>query len=147
MFRRLFGRKNKFDDAAKMEFATLIADLLALQLIVAGDVSIEDEQGLLKRKALGYVYGFVDASLRVKGHDMADLSIGVPILFHVFRKLWPNHAEKCLDFVVKNGASDALMMAGVMRGGQQYLDHQKPDAAGVPMGLGIFMIEGDKAPS
>ena len=145
MFRNLFGRKNKFDDAAKEKFASLIAELHALQLIVATDLSIEDEQGHLKRKSLGYVYGFVDAGLRVKGHDMADLSIGVPILFHVLRKLWPNHAKKCLDFVVKNGASDALMMVGVMHGGQQYLDFQKPDAAGVPMGLARFMTEGDKA--
>ena len=37
------------------------------------------------------------------------------------------------------------MMVGVMHGGQQYLDFQKPDAAGVPMGLARFMTEGDKA--
>jgi hypothetical protein len=33
------------------------------------------------------------------------------------------------------------LMAGVMRGGQQYLDCRKPNAPGVPTGLGIFLVE------
>jgi hypothetical protein len=50
-----------------------------------------------------------------------------------------------MDFIAKNIASDALMNVGVMLGGQQYLDYQKPGTAGAPMGLARFMIEGDKA--
>jgi hypothetical protein len=48
-----------------------------------------------------------------------------------------------VDYLIKNISKDRLLMAGVMRGGQQYVDfrnHKSP-----PMGLGIFLIEGDKA--
>ena len=135
--------RNQFDDAAKSQFATLIADMLTLQTIAAGK-SIEDEHGHLKRKALGYVYGYIDAAFRVMGQDMADVSVGVPITFQVIRKLWPDHVNECMDYLVKNISKDALMMAGVMHGGQQYLEYRKPGTPGVPMGLGIFLIEGDK---
>jgi len=68
----------------------------------------------------------------------------VPITFHVIRRLWPDHVNKCMDFLAKNLQSDPLMNAGMMHGGQQYLDYSKPEASGAPMGLARFMIEGDK---
>jgi hypothetical protein len=147
MLRNLFGKKNKFDDAAKAETAAAIADMLKIQLILVGNKTIEDEHGHLKRKALGYVYGYTDAALRIRGHDMADISIGVPITFQVIRKLWPQHANKCMDYLVKNINSDTLMMAGVMQGGQQYLDFRKHGSARPPMGLARSIIEGDDAQS
>jgi tetratricopeptide (TPR) repeat protein len=169
MLRNLFGRKNQFDDAWKEKFVELIARALEQQKIVAGDVSsegatdphlvalrqevllrfgksgasIEDEHGHPKRKALGYVYGFIDAALRTKGLDMADVSIGVPITYQVIRKLWPEKVSVYMDFLIKNMHSDALIAAGMMRGGEQYLDWIKPGAPGVPMGLAIFITEGD----
>jgi hypothetical protein len=54
---KLFGRKDRFDDAAKLRFAIAIAEMLEIQMILATGKSIEDEHGRLKRKALGYVYG------------------------------------------------------------------------------------------
>lgn len=144
MLRKLFGRKDRFGDAAKLQFSTTIAEMLQLQLIVAAGRSIEDEQGRLKRKALGYVYGYIDAALRTKGHDMADMSIGVPITFQVIRRLWPDHVNDCMDFLAKNLQSDALMNVGIMQGGQQFLDYSKPGSSGAPMGLARFMIEGGK---
>ena len=143
MLRRLFSRTDRFDDAAKLQFVTTIAEMLRLQMIVTAGKSIEDEQGRLKRKALGYVYGYIDAALRAKGHDMADTSIGVPITFQVIRKLWPDHVNECMDFLAKNLTTDALLNFGMMHGGQQYLDYSKPGTSGVPMGLARFMIEGD----
>ena len=74
---------------------------------------------------------------------MADMSIGVPITFQVIRRLWPDHVNECMDFLAKNLQRDALMMAGIMHGGQQFLDYSKPGASGAPMGLARFMIEGD----
>lgn len=145
MLRKLFGRKDRFDDAAKLQFATAIAEMLEMQMMVAAGKSIRDDQGHLKRKALGYVYGYIDAALRVKGHDMADMSIGVPITFQVIRRLWPDHVNECMDFLAKNLTTDALLNVGMMHGGQQFLDYSKPEASGVPMGLARFMIEGDKA--
>jgi len=144
MFRRLFSRKNRFDDEAKSQFAATIAEMLQLQMIVATGKSIEDEQGHLKRRALGYVYGYIDAALRTKGYDMADVSVGVPITFQVIRRLWPDNVNECMDFLAKNLQSDALLNAGIMHGGQQFLDYSKPAAPGAPMGLARFMIEGDR---
>ena len=143
MLQNLFRRPTHFDDAAKSKFAANIAEMLELQKCLAGVVSIEDEQGYPKRKALGYVYGYIDAALRVRGHDMADMSIGVPITFQVIRELWPDHVNKYMDFLAKNITGDPLMMIGVTHGGQQYLDYSKPGATGAPMGLARFMIEGD----
>jgi hypothetical protein len=139
----MFGRKNKFDDEAKSKLLTVVVNVLTIQTTPAGRAqSIKDEQGNLKRKALGYVYGFVDAALRVWGQDMADVSVGVPITFQVIRRLWPDHVNECMDYLVKNISKDALLMTGVMRGGQQYLDWRNHKRT--PMGLGVFLIEGDK---
>ncbi|MGO9686545.1 MAG: hypothetical protein ACLPTZ_28885 [Beijerinckiaceae bacterium] len=143
MLRKLFGRKDRFDDAAKIQFATAVAEMLEMQMIVAAGKSIEDDQGHLKRKAIGYVYGYIDAALRVRGQEMADMSIGVPITFQVIRRLWPDHVNECMDFLAKNLTTDALLNVGMMHGGQQYLDYSKPEISGVAMGLARFMIEGD----
>jgi hypothetical protein len=67
MFQKLFRRKKKFDDAAKIEFASAIAEMLEMQKFVAGEASIEDQNGQPKRKAIGYVYGYIDAALRSIG--------------------------------------------------------------------------------
>jgi hypothetical protein len=128
---RLFRRKKPFDDAAKSQFADAIAGMLELQKIAGEmmDASIEDENGCPKRKALGYVYGYVDAALRSIGQDMADTSVGVPVIFQVIRKLWPNREVEYMDFLVKDiRSNNDLMMVGVMHGGQQYADYSKPGA-------------------
>jgi hypothetical protein len=72
------------------------------------------------------------------------VSIGVPITFQVIRRLWPERVNECMDYLAKNLQSDALLNAGMMHGGQQYLDYSKPGASGAAMGLARFMIEGDK---
>jgi len=74
-----------FDDAAKTEFVNLIVSMLELQKLMAGNAhgSIEDENGHLKRKAVGYVYGYVDAALR---------SIGQALIVHAHIGKWPNAA-------------------------------------------------------
>ena len=143
MLRKLFGRKHRFDDAAKIQFATAIAEMLEMQMTVAAGKLIVDDQGHLKRKALGYVYGYIDAALRVRGQDMADMSIGVPITFQVIRRLWPDHVNECMDFLAKNLTTDALLNGGMMHGGQQYVDYSQPGTSGVAMGLARFMIAGD----
>jgi hypothetical protein len=145
MLRNLFRRKAAFDDAAKLEFAARIADLLELQKLMAGGSSIEDANGNPKRRAIGYVYGYVDAALRTISQDMEDMSVGVPVLFHVIRKLWPDRVNDYMLFLSKNLPSDDLIHIGIMHGGQQYLDFRKPKNHGnAAMGLARFMIEGDE---
>jgi hypothetical protein len=141
MFRRLFGNKSEFDDEVKSKFVTLMSDILKIQTIPTGGKSTKDERDNLKRKALGYVYGFIDAALQVRGQDM-DVSVGVPITFQVIRMLWPDHVNECMDYLIKNIKSDPLLQAGVMHGGQQYLDFHNHNRH--PFGLGIFLIEEDK---
>ena len=143
MFQKLFRRKKKFDDAAKIELASAIAELLEMQKRMAGNASIEDQTGQPKRKAIGYVYGYVDAALRSIGQDMTDMSVGVPVTYQVIRRLWPDRVNEYMDFLAKNMDSDRLMSIGMMHGGQQYVDYHKPGVSGVPMGLARFMIEGD----
>jgi hypothetical protein len=143
MLGKLFGRQRPLDDDGKLAIAKAVAEMLGFQLRMAADKPIVDEHGRPRRKALGYVYGYTDAVLRTRGHDMADVAIGVPVTFQVIRRLWPNHVNECMDYLAKNIASDPLMMAGAMHGGQQYLDYRKTDVKGVPMGLARFLIEGD----
>jgi hypothetical protein len=151
--RKLFSRKNSWDDAKKLKFATAIAGMMERQLLVAGNASIEDEQGYPKRKALGYVYGYIDASLRLKGQDIKDMSIGPPIIYQVIRKLWPQRVNEYMDFLAKNLVSDELMHVGIMHGVQQCLDYRNGKfRSGVrfgsaePMGLALFMLDPDWTP-
>ena len=133
----------KFDDAAMIEFARSIAEMLQMQKMMAGNSTIEDQTGRPKRKAIGYVYGYIDAALRSIGQDMADMAVGVPVTYQVIRRLWPDRVNEYMDFIAKHMRSDELMNIGMMHGGQQFLDYHKPGASGAPMGLARFMIEGD----
>ena len=57
--------------------------MLEVQLTVVGSAGIETADGQINRRAIGYIYGFVDGALRTIGQDMGDVSIGVPIVFQV----------------------------------------------------------------
>jgi hypothetical protein len=143
---RRFKARQPFDDAEKLRLVEMIAHLLDFQKMVAGDASIENESGQPKRKALGYVYGFVDAALRARGQDMSDPSVGMPVTFQVLHRLWPGRAADYMAFLRENFHTDDLMMIGIMHGGQQYVEYvsrRKPGDTGGPMGLARFMIEGD----
>ena len=73
-------------------------------------------------RALGYIYGFIDAALRTIGQDMADNAVGIPITFQVLRRLFPGSEHEYLEFLKENIGKDATIMAAVMYGGQQYID-------------------------
>ena len=79
MFRKLFSRKKTLDDAVKLGLAEAIAAQLILQKNTAGaQAAIDDRNGHPKLRALGYVYGYIDAALRSDGHDIAGTSPGGP---------------------------------------------------------------------
>ena len=101
------GRAHLNDDE-KLAIADRLATLLAIQMTLtvlpeSVEVSeVEIERGRINGKALGYVYGFVDAALQSMGLDIADVPVGIPILYHVLRRLFPgsrfatrNHWSKC----------------------------------------------------
>jgi hypothetical protein len=146
MLRRLFGKEKTRDDKLT-EAVRVITGLLDNQASFAQmqNLSMKDEHGNLKRKALGYVYGYIDCALRAWGLDMKDMDVGPPVTFHVLRRLWPEHHAEYMDFLAKNISHDPILAVGVLNGGQQFLDyvvHKKvPD--GIPMGLVLYMLDGD----
>jgi hypothetical protein len=118
-------------------FIELISKPLELQLglaakMLSGGQSSETSLTNPTPRALGYIYGWTDAFLRVRGWDMADTVIGMPVLFHVFRRLWPGHEDQLIDFLVDH-LRDDVVMAGMMYGGQQYLDWSNQKLS--PIGL------------
>ena len=74
----LFKKRVKFDEGKKSQFIEAVAGMLQLQLATVTCYSIESADGSLKPKAIGYVYGFIDAALRTIGQDMSDVSGGRP---------------------------------------------------------------------
>jgi hypothetical protein len=98
-----FGRKPKsaMTDEQKFALANSISELLKLQLMVVDNNSIQSPAGGPKRKAIGYVYGYIDAVLRTKGWDMADTDVGVPITYQVIRRLWPGKEAEYMSFLAE----------------------------------------------
>ena len=62
-----FRSRSRFDDTAKQTLIDAISNMLAVQKACAGSYSIEDETGQINRKAIGYIYGFVDSALTMLG--------------------------------------------------------------------------------
>jgi len=116
-----------------LSYAELIAGPLNAQLDLAAKMGGQGQRLDPNPRALGYVYGWTDAFLRVRGWDMADKAIGVPVLFHSFRRLWPGQEGTLLAFIADH-LRDSAVMAGMMHGGQQYLDWQNKKIS-APMGL------------
>ncbi len=140
----LFKGKWAFDDQKKTQFITIISDMIDLQRIPAGNHGIEDEDGHINRKAIGYIYGFIDAALQVAGQDMSDNSVGIPVTFQVLERLYPSRGEKYLRFLIDNIRTDDQVGIGMAVGGQEYLDKSNGKMEGIPMGFGRFLLEGDK---
>jgi hypothetical protein len=138
----LFRKKSRLDDEIKAKLEYAITTFLSLQLLILPEPAIEDALGNINRKAIGYIYGYIDAFLRLRGYDMADTDIGIPITFHVLRKLFPTrNPTKYVEFLMNN-LQDEMVTLGSMHGGQQCLDYNKPNTNGAPMGLFSFILEG-----
>ena len=89
------------DDQAKLGLAEQIAELLKAQLRAFPGLRIVTPDGRVKNKAVGYVYGYTDAVLRTRNLEMRDIELSAPILFHVFRKLFPSDdAYISINFLV-----------------------------------------------
>ena len=144
LFRQKRPPKPHFpDDQKKSDLANAIAGLLGIQLILLPPEHkrIEDDNGHIYRKSIGYVYGYTDAFLRMRGYDMSNSEIGIPITFHVLRKLFPEHDPvRYVEFLAAS-LQDETVHLGMMHGGQQCLDYSKPEAKGAPMGLFRFILE------
>lgn len=139
----MFRRKKTFDDDKKSELARALSGMLAIQMALAVG-SIQDANGRINRKAIGYIYGFIDCALRSIGQDMGDVAVGVPITYQVLRDLFPGHEQAYTNFLIGH-LKDEVVVLGMMSGGQQYADFIiTPGAKGAPMGLAKFILEGDE---
>jgi hypothetical protein len=143
--------QSKLTDDKKDALAGLLAEMLRRQMgatthfapVQPEEITrIEIVEGKVNRKAIGYIYGFIDAALRTHGEDMADLSVGVPIVFHVLRRLFPGHEQAYTEFLANHVNDDVAVVLGMMAGGQQYLDFvAKPGSKGAPMGFARSIID------
>jgi hypothetical protein len=116
-----FRQSKKLSDEDKLAFAQLAAEPLRTQMMLLDDRSVVSPEGTLNARAIGYVYGWTDAFLRVRGWDMADTTIGIAVLFHTLRLLWPGKENELIHYVVEH-IRDSVLQAGMIHGGQQYLD-------------------------
>jgi hypothetical protein len=139
----MFGNESAFDKDEKSEFADRISILLSVQLVVSPvrpiEVSkIEVTEGQINRKAIGYIYGFIDCALQCRGEDITNLSVGLPVLHHVMRELFPGHEQAYIDFLMEH-MDDEIVVLGMMAGGHQYNEFIR--ARGSPMGLAQFILD------
>jgi hypothetical protein len=134
-------RKPDFGDDEKSQFIEAIVGVLEVQLILVRSRSLVSDKGVVNRKAVGYIYGFIDAALNRIGQDIKDKSVSVPIVYQVIRNLFPCEEEKCTQFLIDNVGQDDTVLLGVMCGGQQYTDFMHPDKKTPPMGLSRYLLQ------
>jgi len=140
--------KATFTDDQKSELAESLSVMLAVQMVVPANpvrvTKIEITKGHINRKAIGYIYGFIDSALQYRGEDITNPSIGLPIVYHVLRNLFPGHEQEYTDFLMAH-MDDEIVVLGMMEGGQQYnefIRQSDPNAKAWPMGLARFILEG-----
>lgn len=127
--------------------AKALADLLGVQMALAPvgefEVSrIEVKRGHINRKAIGYIYGFIDGALQCRGEDIANGDLGPPILYSVLQTLFPGHERAYMAFLMEH-EDDELVMIGKMAGGQQFFEFHKQQERGgtfAPMGFSRFIV-------
>jgi hypothetical protein len=137
---------SQFDESKQAAFVAAISMMLKLQKALSGKSSIEDSAGNINREALGYIYGFTDAALQTIGQDMADVSLGVPIIFQILTEIFPDTAARCMVFLLDHLGRDPAISNGMMTGGKLYIDFNKPNSKEAPMGLARCLLQGNASP-
>jgi hypothetical protein len=141
--------KSSLTNHQKFDLAKRLSDMLAIQMVFAPTdphsiTKIEPTKGQINRKAVGYIYGFVDGALQSKGEDITNPALGVPVVYHVLRALFPGHEQEYMEFIMNN-EDDELVLFGKMTGGQQYFDFiPKEGPPKAPMGMARFIAENQK---
>lgn len=126
------------------ELADRLALILSINLVFPLDgpievSKIERRKGDINRKAIGYVYGFVDSALQCREEDITNLDVGLPILYHVIRKLFPGNEQAYVDFLMSH-MEDEVTVLGMMAGGQEYREFLVEKRS--PFGLSRLILEG-----
>ncbi len=139
----MLGRKKSFGRAEQSELSDRLSILLSVQLAVSGTQSnevtkIEFTKGHINRRAIGYIYGFIDCALQFRDQDITDISVGLPILYQVMRNLFPGHEQAYIDFLMYH-MEDEVVVLGMMAGGQEYNEFIQANRTG--LGLAKFIRE------
>jgi hypothetical protein len=132
----------RFTENDTRKFVGAIAAMLAMQLVVTGRTSIDLADGAVNPRALGYIYGFIDATLYARGQDISDLEFGLPIVVDVLRRLVGGKEEQYARFLLDNSRTDTAVQAGMQEGRQQYIDFTNKKLT-TPMGLARAVIEAE----
>jgi len=140
---RLFKKKPKYGSESRVKLVESVAKMLEMQRTVSGNKPIVNSAGRPNRKAMGYIYGFVDAALDSIGQDISDISIGMPTVFGVFCYLYPGKELEYTDYLLDHVGKDETVMTGVASGGQQYTDLISGRKSS-PMQFGLFLLNGDE---
>lgn len=132
------------NEAQTTDLINRMVIILSIQLLVApgqaNDVTaIERQEGAINRKAIGYVYGFIDSALQARKEDITDLDKGFQILYHALRNLFPNREQAYIDFLMSN-MDDQSTVLGMLTGGQEYNNFIRDGKE--PFGLAKFIFEG-----
>ena len=136
-------KTDRFTDKKRSTFIEAISSMLATQLVAVGNRGIEDPEGNINPKAIGYIYGFIDAALQTIGQDMSDTAVGVPITVHILKRLFPGQEERYALYLVENIGKNEIVMLGAMSGGQQYIDFNN-NKLSAPMGLARAILDGSE---
>jgi hypothetical protein len=131
-----------FDESKQARFVHAISMMLRAQKACAGSkATIEDADGNINQQAIGYIYGYVDATLQTIGQDMGDKAVGVPITYLILAQLFPDKADNYMMFLLNHVGWDAAVREGVMTGGSQYIEFNKPNSRGHAMGFARYLIK------
>ena len=124
----------------KSETANGLALLISIQLIFPVDceiTQIEVKKGEINRKAIGYIYGFIDCALQHRQENITNIDVGLPILYHVFRKVFPGHEQTYIDFLMAQ-MEDEVTVLGMLAGGQEYSEFLREGKP--PFGLSTLIL-------
>jgi hypothetical protein len=131
-----------FDESKQTKSVHAISMMLRAQKTCAGShATLEDSGGNINQRAIGYIYGYIDAALQAIGQDMGNKAVGVPIIHLILVELFPDKADSYMMFLLNHVSWDAAVREGVMTGGNQYVEFSKPNSRGHPMGLARYLIQ------
>lgn len=144
LFKRTKSSEQKRDDVIEA-----ISGILRVQLTLADSHSIGTGEAINK-KALGYICGFIDATLEIYKFDTSNSEDRVLVIYHVFKNLYPTRETEYMDFLLEYLGDDEEVMSGYKHGLEQGTILFIEGADGAPI-VGLTQIllggEGDELAS
>lgn len=107
---------------------------------LSGQKSIEDEQGRINLKPLGYIFGYLNAASVYNGINV-DTEYGEAALEGIFETFWPKNGKRYVNALIANtGNSEIIDAAGIGR--NDYIQKARKDA--IPLGFSMCILANEK---